>query len=169
MLRGLWRALRAVVLSLLAVAIFIEEWGWRPLTAWAAKVARWPPLAAFEAWLRRAPSWVALLMFGVPGVALFPIKLMALGLMHRGHPWLGLGIILAAKLLGTAIVGRLFIVVESQLMQFPWLARAIVWWRQTRARVSAWVRASAAWRTARQWKQGLRRLGRRWSRSFLRH
>src|SRR5204863_5823944 len=34
-LRTLWRVLRAILLALAAVILAIEEWGWRPLTAWA--------------------------------------------------------------------------------------------------------------------------------------
>ena len=163
--------IRAVALGVVALVMFVEEWGWRPLTAWAARLARWAPLAAFEAWLRQAPPWVALLMFGVPGLTLFPIKLMALGLMHRGHAALAVCIIVLVKLLGTALVGRLFIVVEPQLMQFPWLARAIRWWRRTRAAVAAWVRASAFVQIGRLWAQRVRtqvrllgRMVRRWIR-----
>lgn len=148
--------MRTLLLALLAIVIFIEEWGWRPLTAYAALIAHWPPLAQLEAWLQRSPPWVALLMFSVPAVALFPLKLMALGLIHKGYAAWGVAIILAAKLLGTALVGRLFMVVESQLMQFPWLARAITWWRSTRVRIITWVRASAVWRTAHRHKRWLR-------------
>ena len=34
-----------------------------------------------------------------------------------------MAVIVAAKLLGTALVGRLFILTESQLTQFAWLVR----------------------------------------------
>ena len=165
-LRALWRALRAILLALLAVVMFIEEWGWEPLTACIAWLAKWPPLGRLEQWLRAASPRVALAMFCVPAVALFPVKLMALSIIHQGHAMLGLGVILAAKLLGTALVGRLFILVEPQLMQFKWMARGIFWWRETRSKVLAWVRASSAWRTARLLKQALKRLPRRIARRF---
>ena len=42
----------------------------------------------------------------------------------RAAPGLGVFVIVAAKVLGTACVGRLFILVEPQLMTFAWFARA---------------------------------------------
>lgn len=148
-LRLLWRAVRALLLAAAAVVLFLEEWGWRPLTAWAARLAQWPPLQALEVRLRQASPRVALGLFLVPAVALFPIKLLALWLIGQGHGVLGVTVIIAAKLLGTALVGRLFILTEPQLMQFAWFARALGWWRATKLRVSAAVHASAAARALR--------------------
>ena len=64
-LRALWRALRAILLALLAPVMFIEEWGWVPLTACIAWLTQWPPLARLEQWLRAASPRVALAMFCV--------------------------------------------------------------------------------------------------------
>ncbi len=159
----MWRLLRGVFLLLAALVIAIEEWGWRPLTAWAARIARWPPLAALEARIRRAPPKVALGLFLVPALMLFPIKLAALWLIHRGHAVLGLLVIVAAKLVGTALVGRLFILAEPQLMQFPWFVRALTWWRATQRRVHAALFESPAWLAVRRERA---RLGATWRRLF---
>jgi len=162
--KALWRFLRGLLLALAAVVIFIEEWGFRPLTAWAARLATWPPLARLEARIRRAPPRVALALFLVPALLLFPVKLLALWFIHQGRAVLGVVVILLAKLLGTALVGRLFILTESQLMHFAWFARALAWWRATKARVKAALAASAAWQAARsaarRMRAWLRRLGR---------
>ena len=80
-LSWLWRLARRVLLVLAAVVMFIEEWGWQPLTAWAARIARWPPLARLEGLIRRAPPRLALALFLVPAVMLVPIKLLALWLI----------------------------------------------------------------------------------------
>ena len=152
----MWRPLRIVLLGLLVVVIFVEEWGWRPLTALAAKIAAWPPLAALERMVRAASPPVALALFLVPALLLFPVKLGALWLIHEGQATLGIAVIVAAKLAGTAFVGRLFILVEPQLMTFAWFARALHWWRETKARIGERVRRSAPWRAAR----ALRRLWR---------
>jgi len=67
-----------------------------------------------------------------------------------------------AKVLGTALVGRLFVLVEPQLQQFAWFARALAWWRATKDRVMAAVRESRLWRGAaamrRAWRLWRRRL-----------
>ena len=63
--------------------------------------------------------------------------------------------------MGTAFVGRLFILVETQLMTFPWFARSVHWWRGMRERVMAVLRRSFAWRAARAFRRVARRgLGR---------
>jgi hypothetical protein len=157
-----WRLLRALLLVLAALVLFIEEWGWRPLTAFVARLAKWPPLARFEALVRAAPPRIALLLFLAPAVALFPIKLLALWILSRGHAVLGITVIVVAKLLGTAIVGRLFILTESQLMRFAWFAQALTWWRVTKQRVMDALRRSAAWRGARRLKTRWRAWRRRW-------
>ena len=36
-LRPLWRLLRALLLGLAALVVFIEEFGWRPLSAWLGR------------------------------------------------------------------------------------------------------------------------------------
>lgn len=162
--RTLWRGARGVLLTFAAALLFFEEWGWRPLTAWAARLARWPPLARLEAHLQTlSPRW-ALAFFLLPSLLLLPVKLLALWFIQRGQASLGLAVIVVAKLLGTALVGRMFILTEPQLMQFAWFARALRWWRATKARVKAAVRASGAWRAALVVRRGVGVKLRRWLR-----
>lgn len=149
-LRLLWRALRAVLLAIAAIVMAIEEWGWRPLTAWAARLGRWPPLARLEERIGAASPKTALALFLVPGAMLFPIKVLALWLIHLGHSALGVTVILAAKVLGTALVGRLFILTEPQLIRFAWFARALAWWRSTKQRVRAALRHWLLWRRVKR-------------------
>ena len=153
--RGVWRVLRALFLGLAAVIIAIEEWGWRPLTGMAARLAKWPPIGRIEEAIRHAPRRVALLLFLAPAVLLFPVKLLALWLIHIGRTTLGVVVILLAKALGTAFVGRLFILTESQLTTFPWFARALSWWRATKRRVKATVQTSLLWQAASRIKRRL--------------
>ena len=161
----LWRFVRGVMLMLAAGVLFIEEWGWRPLSAWAGQLAKWPPIARLEARIVQVQSRWALVLFLVPAVLLFPVKLLALWLIHEGRAVLGVAVIVAAKVLGTALVGRLFILTEPQLMRIAWFARAMGWWRATKARVKAAIAESALWRsvraTVRRWRVVVRRIVRR--------
>lgn len=147
---------RALLLAVAATVLLVEEWGWRPLAAWAARIARWPPLARLEASIRASSPRVALALFLVPAVLLFPLKLLALWLIGEGRAGLGIGVIVAAKLAGTAFVGRLFVLVEPQLMQFAWFARTLGWWQRTKERIRAAVRRSAAWRIAHAARRAMR-------------
>lgn len=160
-LRWIWRVLRVVLLALATLVMLIEEWGWEPLTRWAASLTRWPPLRRLEERLRGLPPRWAILLFLVPAVALFPIKLLALWFIHLGHTLLGVAVIVAAKLLGTALVGRLFIITEPQLMQFAWFARALHGWRALKLRLKEalqrWRLRRAAHALLRRWWARLRR------------
>ena len=160
LLKLIWRPLRGVLLALAAVVIFIEEFGWRPLARCAARLAQWPPLARLETRLRSVSPKTALVLFLVPAVLLFPFKMLALWLIHDGRPVLGISMIVVAKLFGTALVGRLFVLVEPQLMSFDRLARAVQWWRDIQRRVKAAVVGLAAWRVLR--------VSTRWLRTTLR-
>jgi len=116
--------------------------------------------------VRRAPPWLALVLFCVPALALLPVKLLALWLIGEGHTLTGLAVILGAKLAGTAIVARLFNLTQPALMQLAWFARWYGRWTLWKARLLAQVRASAPWRMARVLKRTLRRLATRWMRAI---
>ena len=66
--RLLWRFVRGVMLAFAAVLLFLEEWGWRPLTAWAARLAQWPPIARLEARIVGVSSRWALALFLAPAL-----------------------------------------------------------------------------------------------------
>lgn len=166
-LARLGRLLRAVAGVPVALLILFEEWGWRPLSRALGRLSRWPPIARLEDRLRRAPPPLALTLFLAPTLALLPVKLLALGLVHAGHAALGLVLIAAAKLLGTALLGRLFVLTEPQLRHYRWLACALDTWSAYKRRVKAWwratpiaqavARAGAAWRRRwRHWRAGRR-------------
>ena len=93
----------------------------------------------------------------MPAALLVPIKVGALWLLGNGQATLGIGLIVGAKVFSTAFVGRLFVLVEPQLMTYAWFARSIGWWCATRDRVMAVARRSAFWRSGR----AMRRLARR--------
>ena len=151
-----WRVLRSLLLAIAALVIFIEEWGWRPLSALVARLGRWPPLGRLEARIAAVPRRVALLLFLVPATLLVPVKLAALWLIGEGHATLGIALIVLAKLVGTAIVGRLFVLLERQLLTFPWFAQALAWWHRTRTRVMTALGRSTLWRTMRVLRRGWR-------------
>lgn len=149
-LRLLWRVLRALLLLIAALWLFFEEWGWHPLAAWLARFARWPPWARLEASIASTPPRLALLLFMIPAIALLPVKLLALWLLQGGHPGLGLAVIIAAKLLGTAVGGRLFMLTRRQLMQMRRFARAVAWVRWMRRRVRHALRRATPLRYLRR-------------------
>jgi hypothetical protein len=153
MLSWLWRGLRRLLGALLALLILFEEWGWEPLQRLAARIARLPPLAWLERRITRLPPWAALGVFVLPMLALLPVKLAALWLIGQGRATLGVLLIVAAKLVGTALVARLFTLTQPALMQLAWFARGYRRWLAWKTALLAQVRASWAWRAGRVFKR----------------
>ena len=150
------RWLRQLFGYAIALLVLFEEWGWEPLQALLARLTRWPPLACLERRLQRLPPWAAVAVFALPGLALLPVKLGALALISRGHAVDGLLLIVAAKVIGTAVVARLYTLLQPALMQLAWFARVHARWTTWKTYWIDHVRASVAWQVAVRWRQRLR-------------
>jgi len=147
------RLLRAVFFVPITLILLFEEWGWEPLSRLFAHLAKLPVWAWAEGKIARLPPWAALLAFAVPALALLPVKLLALYLFGKGQATLGLVLLVAAKLLGTAILARLFQLTQPALMQLKWFVH---WYPRWKTWKDAWldrVRQSATWRAARRLKE----------------
>ena len=140
------RALRALFTWTVALLILFEEWGWVPLANALARLGRLPFFRWLEARIQSLPPYAALLVFFAPTIALLPVKLFALWLIGEGQSFLGLTVIVVAKIAGTAVVARLFMLTQPALMQLPWFARLYGRWTAWKDALIARVRASAAWR-----------------------
>lgn len=162
LLRLLWRALRGLVTGLMALLILFEEWGWEPLQRAMAWVGRAPVLRQIEAFIARLSPRKALMVFMLPALLLVPVKIGALWLIAQGHRLLGVGVILLAKVLGTAIVARLFALTRPALMRMPWFAEVYARWTGWKEALLARMRASWPWRAARVFKRALKRRWARW-------
>lgn len=165
---GPWRTLlqwlRRLGGALLALLILFEEWGWDPLQRALARLGRLPLLRQLEAAITRLPPAAALAVFALPALLLLPVKLLALGLIAHGKRLLGVSVIVIAKLVGTAVVARLFTLTRPALMQLAWFAALYTRWSTWKAALLARVRASWAWRTGRALKRLARMQWGRWQR-----
>ncbi|WP_374317026.1 hypothetical protein [Aquabacterium sp.] len=144
------RILRAIWVGLIGLLLIFEEWGWEPLARLLALMGRLPGLRWIESRIRHLPPYAALGLFAIPVLSLLPIKLAALYWIGQGHAIIGLLIILAAKVGGTALTARLFMLTRDTLMQLPWFARWFQRWMDWKTRVIDAVKASAAWQ---QWQR----------------
>ena len=161
MLKWLFGSLRWTLRVVLALLILFEEWGWEPLRRVFALFAKLPVIRQFEALLKRLPPRWAFVVLVLPSLLILPIKLAAVWLVTQGHVLLGVGIVVAAKLLGTALLAWLFQLIQPALMQLPWFARFYARWTAWKTELLAWVRASGVWRTARAIKLRVKRFFRR--------
>ncbi|HUR88210.1 MAG TPA: hypothetical protein VMZ74_03905 [Ramlibacter sp.] len=147
--------LRRIFIVFAALLLLFEEWGWEPLAALVARLAKLPLFAWLEAHIRKLPPWAALATFAVPALMLLPVKIAALFFIAHGHGMLGLGVLLAAKLVGTAVLARLFALTQPTLMQLAWFARGYPRWKAWKDRVMDEVRRSRAWQSAQRMKVAL--------------
>ena len=127
------KALKALGTVLMVPIILFEEWGWRPLARFMARLAHLPFIQRLEVKISQLPRGIALGLFAVPAIALLPFKFGALWLIANGQKVMGIAVILLAKVVSTAILGRLFILTEKQLMTFSWFAKAYTWWRDRKS------------------------------------
>jgi hypothetical protein len=145
------RLLRNTLLAFVAFILLFEEWGWEPLAALLAKLARLPLWARVERRIEALPPWGAVALFALPALALLPVKLLALFLIGRGNALMGVVVLLTAKVLGTAILARLFTLTQPALMRLAWFARWYPRWKTWKDGVIAQVRRSAPWQAGLRW------------------
>ncbi len=157
MLKLLKRALLLPVRLLLALLILFEEWGYQPLTRLMARIGQLPVLRQLEWLITRLPPVAALAVLLLPALLLLPVKLLALLLIGSGRFGLGLSLVILAKLVGTAIVARLFQLTRPAILQLAWFASLYARWTIWKAGLLTWVRSSEMWRWGRLFKLRLRR------------
>jgi hypothetical protein len=156
LLRPLW--------ILLALVFLFEAWLWerlKPIVAWFVD---WLPWDAFKArvaaGIERLPPLATLLVFLVPVVLLFPIKLIGLWLLARGI-WLGAMATLGlAKVVSMGVTAFIFDLTRPKLLQLAWFRwlyeHMLVWlaWAHglidpVKQRLRQWLRMLAPQRAGR--------------------
>jgi hypothetical protein len=134
---------------LLAVILIFEEWGWKPLARAMAWLGEFKLIARAEKAVAALPPYGALAAFIGPSLVLFPLKLLALYLIATGHAIMAGLLFISAKVVGTAVLARLYMLTSPKLMQIGWFARAhdrLMPWKDA---LFAKIRASWAWRYGR--------------------
>lgn len=121
------RRLLQPVWVLLAIIFLIEAWLWDHLEPIVARVVAAIPLARFKQWLADrvdalSPA-MTLIIFAVPIIPLFPLKLIGLWLLTHEYWLTGVSTFLFAKLLGVGVTAFLFDVTREKLMEMHWFER----------------------------------------------
>jgi hypothetical protein len=112
---------------LLAVVFLIEAWLWDHLEPIVARVVASIPLSAFKRWLADRVDTLSpamtLIVFAVPIVLLFPLKLVGLWLLTHQYWVSAILTIIFAKLLGVGVTAFIFDVSRPKLLQMGWFRR----------------------------------------------
>jgi hypothetical protein len=137
------RRLLQPFLVLLALIFLIEAWLWDHLEPIVARVVALIPLRAFKAWLatcvnRLSPAQT-LVVFVIPLVLLFPLKLVEVWLLTH-HYWIAaIALIVASKFVGLGVLAFIFDVTRSKLLQLVWFRRLYEWILDIRRRAGELV------------------------------
>jgi hypothetical protein len=145
MRRLLKKLLTPPLMWLAALLMFTEEVLWETLKHLMAGLGRLPATRRVEDWISRLPPYGAAALFLVPGCLLLPVKISALCLIASGHALLGAEVIIAAKIVGTALVARIFTLTRTQLMTLKWFAAIYSTIMRWRATLYGWVQAHPSW------------------------
>src|SRR6476469_6889511 len=121
------RRLLQPVWVLLAIIFLVEAWLLDHCEPIVARVVAAIPLARFKQWLTERvdalPPAMTLIVFAVPIIPLFPLKLMGLYLLTHEYWLSGVSTFLFAKLLGVGVTAFVFDVTRDKLMEMHWFER----------------------------------------------
>ena len=112
---------------LLALIFLVEAWLWDHLEPIVARVVAWVPMRRFKAWLAERVDTLSpamtLIVFIVPVIPLFPLKMFGLWLLANEY-WVSAVLILVfAKFLGVGVAAFIFDVTRPKLLQMAWFQK----------------------------------------------
>src|SRR5690242_9218746 len=126
-MRPMLRRLLQPIWVLLAVIFLIEAWLWdhlEPIVAWVVEKI---PLRAFKHWLADRVDTLSpamtLIVFIVPVLPLFPLKLIGLWLLAHEYWLSAIFTILFAKFVGVGVTAFVFDVTRPKLLEMAWFER----------------------------------------------
>ena len=128
---------------LLAIIFLIEAWLWdhlEPIVAWFVALI---PLRALKQWLAErvdalSPA-MTLIVFIVPVLPLFPLKLVGFWLLAHEHWMSAFFTILFAKFVGVGVTAFVFDVTRPKLLEMSWFEKLYEFILDLRAKAKALV------------------------------
>jgi len=128
---------------LLAVIFLIEAWLWDHLEPIVARVVALIPLRAFKQWLSDRVDTLSpamtLIVFIVPVIPLFPLKLVGLWLLTHEYWLSAIATIIFAKFLGVGVAAFIFDVTRPKLLEMQWFETLYEFIMGLRAKAAALV------------------------------
>jgi len=131
-----------------AIIVLFEEWLWDDLQRVAAAIGNLPLFRQIESLISGLPPYAALALFGAPSLLLIPVKLAALYFIAHGQPMLGLMTAIAAKIAGTALVARLFVLTQPNLLRIGWFAWLHARFLAFKTRIHEAIKSTGIYRAA---------------------
>jgi hypothetical protein len=137
------RRLLQPVWVLLAVIFLIEAWLWDHLEPIVARAVALLPMRAFKQWLAERVDTLSpamtLIVFIVPVIPLFPLKLAGLWLLTHEYWVSAILTIIFAKFLGVGVAAFVFDVTRPKLLEMNWFEKIYDFVMALRAKAHALV------------------------------
>src|SRR5438128_6174653 len=128
---------------LLAVIFLIEAWLWDHLEPIVERIVALIPLRTFKQWLAERVDTLSpamtLIVFIVPVIPLFPLKLVGLWLLTHEHWMSAIATIVFAKFLGVGVTAFIFDVTREKLLEMRWFEKLYEFVLAMRAKAAALV------------------------------
>jgi len=128
---------------LLAVVFLIEAWLWDHLEPVVERIVKLIPLRAFKQWLSDRVDTLSpamtLIVFAVPVIPLFPLKLIGLWLLANEYWVSAVVVIVIGKFIGVGVTAFIFDVTRTKLLQMGWFKKIYQFILMLRARAAALV------------------------------
>src|SRR5580704_13142749 len=128
---------------LLAIVFLIEAWLWDHLEPIVARSVAAIPLRSFKQWLAERVDQLSpamtLIVFIVPVIPLFPLKIAGLWLLAHEHWMSAVFTILFAKFLGVGVTAFVFDVTRPKLLEMAWFERLYDFVMELRTKAKALV------------------------------
>jgi hypothetical protein len=137
------RRLLQPIWVLLAVIFLIEAWLWDHLEPIVARAVALIPLRTFKQWLADRVDTLSpamtLIVFIVPVIPLFPLKLVGLWLLAHEYWMSAILTIIFAKFLGVGVAAFIFDVTRDKLLEMDWFETLYEFVIRLRAKAHALV------------------------------
>ena len=128
---------------LLAVIFLIEAWLWDHLEPIVERIVAWIPFRAFKRWLSERVATLSpamtLIVFAVPVIPLFPLKLVGLWLLANEYWISAIVVIVLGKFVGVGVTAFIFDVTRPKLLKMQWFKNIYEFIMMLRARAAALV------------------------------
>lgn len=129
------------LLLLVGLYVFVfEEFVWNPAVRLVKLSRNSQQIRQFEDWVsKRKGNWAIATLILLPGISVWPVKVMSLYLLGHGHPFIGAVTFFVAKVIATALFAQLYTLVGEEcekVKRFHYVAekiRALRLWAQSSA------------------------------------
>ncbi len=152
------KILAAPFVIIAAIIVLLEDWLWDDLARLMAFIGRMPILRQLENVIANLPPYAALAVFIVPSLLLIPVKLSALWLISHGQHALGLFTVIGAKVIGTALVARIYTLTQGSLLKILWFAALHTRFTAFKKKVYDYIKTTAVYQSAHEMKMKLKKL-----------